>query len=151
MVDIDVELEGMANTKAELEEIEANWADEEDVVYVVGPSAEYAIFVEFGTDPHLITPDDAEALKFEGKILPGVPETETIFATRVLHPGTDAQPFMRPALRYIERNAARFATDADSLEQLIGKLAFKLERRAKREAPVDDGNLRASIAAVKVS
>lgn len=61
--------------------------------YVVGTNVEYAAAVEFGTRPHVITPNQADALAFEGQA------GELIFRQRVEHPGTEAQPFLRPALR----------------------------------------------------
>ena len=54
---------------------------------------DYAIAMEFGTDPHVITPNQAEALRFEDA------EGEPVFAARVEHPGTPAQPYLRPALQ----------------------------------------------------
>lgn len=60
--------------------------------YAVGTNVEYAPDVEFGTQPHVITPDGAEALRFEGA------GGDIVFAQRVEHPGTPAQPFLRPAL-----------------------------------------------------
>lgn len=46
-------------------------------------------FVEYGTRPHVIEPDEAGALAW-----PGGPHP----AMRVEHPGTPERPFMRPAL-----------------------------------------------------
>jgi HK97 gp10 family phage protein len=61
--------------------------------YLVGTSVEYAPDVEFGTQPHVITPTDAEALRFEGS------GGDIVYAQSVDHPGTPAQPFLRPAIR----------------------------------------------------
>lgn len=61
--------------------------------YAVGTNVQYAPDVEFGADPHVITPNQAEALRFEDA------NGEPVFAARVEHPGTPAQPFLRPALR----------------------------------------------------
>ena len=61
--------------------------------YAVGTNVQYAPDVEFGTDPHVITPNQAEALRFEDA------EGEPVFAARVDHPGTPAQPYLRPALQ----------------------------------------------------
>lgn len=47
----------------------------------------YAGFVEFGTQPHVIIRKDAKALRF----------ASGEFVNNVSHPGTAAQPFMRPA------------------------------------------------------
>ena len=59
----------------------------------IGTDVEYAPFIEFGTEPYKITPDEAEALKWTD------PETgEEVFAKEVQHPGIPAQPFLVPAL-----------------------------------------------------
>jgi HK97 gp10 family phage protein len=61
--------------------------------YSVGATADYAADVELGTAPHIITPDEADALAFEGQ------DGELIFRQRVEHPGTPAQPYLGPARR----------------------------------------------------
>lgn len=45
--------------------------------------------VEFGSGPHIITPNTKKALYWPGARHP---------VNKVLHPGTPAQPFLRPAL-----------------------------------------------------
>lgn len=52
--------------------------------------ADYAAEVEYGTRPHVIEPDTKEALAWPGMV--GGPYA------RVNHPGTEAQPFLRPAV-----------------------------------------------------
>jgi hypothetical protein len=54
--------------------------------------AKYSGFVEFGTKAHEIRPRSRKALRW--KAAGGV-----IFAKRVRHPGTRAQPFMVPGAR----------------------------------------------------
>jgi HK97 gp10 family phage protein len=49
---------------------------------------EYAQAVEYGTRPHIITVKSARVLS-DGK---------RVFGTSVNHPGTKAQPYMRPAI-----------------------------------------------------
>lgn len=58
----------------------------------------HALPVEFGTEPHTITPSDAQALFWEGADHP---------VKKVEHPGTPEQPFMRPALRHMVNIAPR--------------------------------------------
>jgi len=53
---------------------------------------DYALFVEFGTSPHIIKPKDKQALKFKAG-------GEFIFAKEVHHPGTRPNPFIRNTLR----------------------------------------------------
>lgn len=75
---------------------------DEDSVRVVA-DADYAPDVEYGTKPHEIVPRRARALRWAtspgGARLTGSPRrgAEVAFARRVQHPGTKAQPYMRPA------------------------------------------------------
>lgn len=78
--------------------------------YIVGSSIDYADDVEFGTSPHVITPDEAEALRFPGE------DGEPVFAMRVEHPGTPAQPFLRPALKEHE---SELVTNIESTIQTV--------------------------------
>ena len=60
----------------------------------IGPDvqiAEYAWDVEYGTKPHVIEAKPGKTLRFEagGKV---------IYTKRVNHPGTAAQPYVRPAV-----------------------------------------------------
>lgn len=63
----------------------------ETVTVAVGPDDEvdwYGLMVEFGTGSHDVTPQNKQALK-----------TDTDrFAASAKHPGTTAQPYLRPAL-----------------------------------------------------
>jgi HK97 gp10 family phage protein len=54
---------------------------------------DYALYVEFGTAPHIIRPKNAKALHWQtgGK---------DVFAKIVHHPGTQPQPFIRNTLRH---------------------------------------------------
>jgi HK97 gp10 family phage protein len=61
--------------------------------YEVISAAPHARAVERGTDPHVITPDSADALAFEGQ------NGELVFRQRVNHPGTPAQPYLGPAMK----------------------------------------------------
>lgn len=56
----------------------------------IGPTADHGVYVEFGTRPHEIRPRSAGALRFtiNGRV---------VYAKVVHHPGTKAQPFVRPA------------------------------------------------------
>lgn len=65
-------------------------------------SASYAAAVELGTRPHVIVPRSRKALRFPANKgsarLSGAPRKggAVIFAKRVRHPGTRAQPYMVP-------------------------------------------------------
>lgn len=55
---------------------------------IIGSDVDYAASVEFGSQPHEIRVRNAKVLT-DGK---------RVFGTSVRHPGTPAQPFLRPAL-----------------------------------------------------
>lgn len=57
--------------------------------YVVGSNVNYAAAVEYGTAPHVIKPRYKQALYWPGAAHP---------VAQVNHPGTRAQPFLRPAI-----------------------------------------------------
>lgn len=61
----------------------------------IGATAGHAAHVEYGTRPHEIRPVRASVLRFEigGRV---------IYTKRVQHPGTRAQPFVRPAAKLIK-------------------------------------------------
>jgi len=59
--------------------------------YIVGTDLSYAPDVEYGTSPHTITAD-GDYLYFQGS------DGQLIQKKSVEHPGTKAQPFLRPAL-----------------------------------------------------
>ncbi|MGX1483432.1 HK97 gp10 family phage protein [Streptomyces griseus] len=63
------------------------------VGYVVGTNVNYAAAVEYGTAPHVIKPTSKKALYWPGARHP---------VGKVNHPGTRAQPFMRPAVEMAE-------------------------------------------------
>lgn len=63
------------------------------VGYVIGTNVNYAAAVEYGTAPHVIKPKYKGALYWPGAAHP---------AAQVNHPGTRAQPFMRPAIEMTE-------------------------------------------------
>lgn len=73
--------------------------------YRVGPDltqAPYAWYVEFGTKPHIIKAKPGKSLKFQK-------DGKTIYAKQVRHPGTKAQPYVRPV---IENWVSRLSDDA---------------------------------------
>ena len=66
----------------------------------LGATAPHAVFVEKGTRPHVILPRrPGGVLRFSVGIAPAVGLGRVVFTKRVHHPGTRAQPFMRPAAR----------------------------------------------------
>lgn len=78
----------------------------------VGPDvfiAPYAWDVEYGTKPHIIEAKPGKVLRFEagGKV---------IYTRKVHHPGTKAQPYVRPAARdfmgRLQQDALRVGVDA---------------------------------------
>lgn len=82
-------------------------------VWVVGTPVDYAEAVEKGTSPHTITADDGY-LRFTGQ------NGETVFRKSVQHPGTDPNPFLRPALL---DNQSELASDiGDAIEELFDEV-----------------------------
>lgn len=61
------------------------------------------------------------------------------------------QPYLEPAVRSVIAEAERLTKSVDDgSAEAVKILAFEIERRAKKNAPVDTGNLRASITAERV-
>jgi len=71
----------------------------------VGPTAPYALFVEFGTRPHMIYPVNASCLSFfaGGRM---------VFTKYVSHPGTKPRPFVRYATEEAQRMAPELFAQA---------------------------------------
>jgi len=63
--------------------------------YRLSDGVGYGVDVEYGTAPHVITPSTMRALRFSSG-------GQTIFSKKVMHPGTEAQPFFRPALDQVK-------------------------------------------------
>lgn len=86
-------------------------AVEADAVFEVGTDRDYGVVLEFGRGP--ITPEDAEALKFEDE------DGNTIFRKRV--EGHQPYPWFRPAINEFKANPKQFIrenTDFESLDEL---------------------------------
>lgn len=84
------------DTGALKESIEHHLEDCDLIVSATGGAGgrTYAAYVELGTEPHVILPKHKRALFWEGAPHP---------VGKVNHPGTRAQPFLRPAL-FTERS-----------------------------------------------
>jgi len=59
--------------------------------------ADYGMFVEFGTPPHVIKPKSKQALKFKSG-------NKVVFAKKVQHPGSRPNPFIRNTIQNKLRN-----------------------------------------------
>jgi len=148
---VGVEVNGLDGMFEDLDDLEDDYSGPvED--YIVGTPVEYASVVEYGSSRHTITPDNAEVLRFEI-------DGEVIYTDEVQHPGTDPQPFFRPAVNevqlqgvdgFIRHNTRKDPTQIESSREFLQTLALALERRIKELAPVDTGNLRASVGAVPI-
>jgi HK97 gp10 family phage protein len=57
---------------------------------IIGPNTDYDNYVEFGTRPHKITAKPGKVLAFQAN-------GRTVIVKSVNHPGTKAQPYVRPA------------------------------------------------------
>lgn len=78
-----------------------------------GPTANYAPFVEFGTDPHIILPKNAKALWWPGAKHP---------VKKVKHPGTLANPYMERIVSVSEAEINAIFTAA--INKIIEDLAI---------------------------
>jgi len=63
--------------------------------YNLVAGVDYAMAVEFGTGPRIIVPVSKKALAFEM-------EGKKVIVKKVMHPGSEAQPFMRPAMDQVK-------------------------------------------------
>lgn len=63
--------------------------------YRLSDGVEYGVDVEYGTAPHVIKPSSMKALRFKV-------DGKNVFAKKIMHPGTEAQPFFRPALDQVK-------------------------------------------------
>lgn len=147
-----VEVNGMGELFEELDELGDDYGDD-GIEWVVGTPVEYAAVVEYGSAPHPIEADQAETLAFPGE------DGDTVFRASVDHPGTDPQPYFRPAINevrlqgpdgFIRHNTRKKFEDIDSTREFVQTLALALERRISELAPVDSGNLAASIGSAPI-
>ena len=60
----------------------------DDGTWVIEYTEDYALAVAKGSKPHVITPDEADALRFE------TDSGEVVYTTLVRHPGNEPQPFL---------------------------------------------------------
>ena len=73
----------------------------------VGPTAPYAGYVEFGTAPHEIRPKKSDGvLRFQVN-------GRWVYAKVVQHPGTKAQPFVRPAFEEWKKRLGPLVAEAN--------------------------------------
>lgn len=79
---------------------------------LIGTDVEYAPFVEFGTASHTITADSG--------YLHFTVDGEEVFAKSVQHPGTEPQPFLRPAIEQHRADIRQIF--ADAVEEAIDEV-----------------------------
>jgi len=85
------------------EDIGGNHHDPDGAEVLVGTSVEYAKWVEYGTAAHLIRPRQKKALWWKDLPHP---------VRLVSHPGTQAKPFLRPAMDSQRDAVAKAAGEA---------------------------------------
>lgn len=84
----------------------------------IAVNAQHAGSVEFGSKPHIIKPKTKKALAFKpGAGFRSWDESGRIVVKSVKHPGTKAQPYLRPAM---EAEAPLFA---NTIKSIIEKAA----------------------------
>ena len=74
---------------------------------IIGPNTPYAGYVEFGTKPHVIKPKNPD-----GVLVFKVGGT-TVYARKVNHPGTQAQPYVLPAFEAWVDSLGTMAAEAN--------------------------------------
>jgi len=107
--------------------------------WAVHDGVEYGIYVEFGTEAHVIEPRVKKALWWEGAEHP---------VKRVHHPGTPARPWLTPA---VEAERAPFlralgnVRNLDHADVLVDLIAHRVARRARHNlrenGSIDTGQL----------
>ena len=107
-ISLDAERFASKDTGELAESIHVEKLSDGSWLIIVG--ADHAKPVEYGSRPHVITPNDAEALRFEI-------DGQIVFAQRVFHPGNPAQPYLRPAIDAHRQDLAE--NIADELRQII--------------------------------
>lgn len=75
----------------------------------IGTNVHYALHLEYGTKPHTIKVKNAKVL---------ADKKGNVFGKSVKHPGTRAQPFLRPALDNNKKNLSKMAQE--SLNAYLG-------------------------------
>lgn len=138
----------------------------ENVIGLLISNADYSAHVEFGTKPHdikiqnkmvLASPKNrfkrSSTIPLKGKGQKGLPRVSAdgryaILGKRIRHPGTKAQPFLKPAVLKTRKQFAKFlAPEFLKLKPNLRKvmdqyLFFAVVPQAIKLAPVDTSNLR---------
>jgi len=117
----------------------------DDVTAKIGSSVHYAPYVEMGTEPHVIVPRKAKALRF-------VVDGKVVFAKRVQHPGTKPRPYLRPALEIVMNRWKNIGKITPGwiifrAKSNLAQLALEVLREARRIVPVKTGALKKSLRA----
>lgn len=76
---------------------------------IIGPHTDYAGYVEFGTKPHVIRAKNKKSLMF-------IAGGKKVFVKKVNHPGTKAQPYVRPAFEDWVDSLGALAAEANVRE-----------------------------------
>lgn len=88
-----------------LDTIKPGLATPDNLTAEAGSDSPIAIFREQDTAPHVIVPRDARVLKF-------VSQGQTIFSTRVWHPGTKGTHSRQLAAAFVEEHLPRLLEEA---------------------------------------
>lgn len=132
MVNIDVELDGLADLQQEFEELEQRGTT--DAVFEVVSQAEYSRPLEFGRGPIRATGDEPLTFKVDGE-----------WVSKWEVSGHPPYPFFRPAIRDFQANPETFVarhqepletaeTTADALELISLSLEVQMTLNANANA-----------------
>ena len=144
MFELDVALEG---GDFDIEKFKEQFEGE----YTVSYSTDYAVHVEFGTSSHIIRPRDKKVLHFH-KTKGRTQHTHTgghsakigadaTFAKEVRHPGTQPQPFLRPAVEEARVRLPEFLKKGWDLKQITEFIFLRSQDIIVQNNTIDKGKL----------
>lgn|SRR3990167_3695060 len=110
--------------------------DKSGFICPVGAYAPYAAAVEYGTTPHEIKPK-AEGTGRNDPHLRFKVDSEIVYTKRAWHPGTDAQPFMRPAVDSIINSPKAGTLITDAIHKELGRSPSGKLRRTRDMEPIE--------------
>lgn len=131
-----VEVEGLDGATTMLDNVAVEYGTIRS--YTVKSNVDYAVYVEFGTGPHIIESDGDSPLAFEAG-------GEVVFTHRVRHPGTEPNGALRKAVKVAMANLDTIAAGAESPAEITKAIAEFIRDGWKRDVWVDEGTLRESI------
>lgn len=126
-----IELEGAGAVENAIGDMVDNWGSGAEPREITNDTS-YAPHVEWGTASHEITVNTAPVLT----------NGTDFFGKKVNHPGTDPQPYFRPAADATGAAMGRLALAANSLDEFLQLTSNYFYGEAVTRTPVDTGQLK---------